>query len=123
VTPFLSGYGYGLQIDGEGPTLDIFHNGTVGGFFSCLDYISDTKTTVVVFSNLVLDTEVVHLAMSDNAILPSQGKEASVSEKILRGYAGHYRSSNPDNPQFILLTFAEGHFTSRTKARRLPRRG
>jgi CubicO group peptidase (beta-lactamase class C family) len=121
VTPFLDGYGYGLQIDGEGPTLDIFHNGTVDGFFSCLDYIPATKTTVVVLSNLVsegnkttpgtlaLDTELVHLAMNAEAILPSEGKEASVPEKILRGHAGRYRSTAPGNPQFILVTFANGH--------------
>ena len=121
VTPFLDGYGYGLQIDGEGQTLDIFHNGTVDGFFSCLDYIPATKTTVVVLSNLVadgnrttpgtlaLDTEVVHLAMNGDAILPSEGKEASVAEKILRAYAGRYRSSNAEHPQFVLLTFADGH--------------
>jgi CubicO group peptidase (beta-lactamase class C family) len=121
VTPFLKGYGYGLQIDGEGKTLDIFHNGTVDGFFSCLDYIPRTKTTVVVLSNLVtegnqttpgtlaLDTELVHLAMNGDAILPSEGKEASVSENILRGYVGRYRSSNPEHPLFVLLTFADGH--------------
>jgi CubicO group peptidase (beta-lactamase class C family) len=121
VTPLLNGYGYGLQIDGEGKTLDIFHNGTVDGFFSCLDYIPGTKTTVVVLSNLVtegnqttpgtlaLDTELVHLAMNGDAILPSEGKEASVSENILRGYVGRYRSSNPEHPLFVLLTFADGH--------------
>jgi len=121
VTPFLNGYGYGLQIDGEGKTLDIFHNAAVDGFFSCLDYIPATKTTVVVLSNLVaegnqttpgtmaLDTEIVRLAMSEDAILPSEGKEASVSEKILQGYAGRYRSSNQEHPLLLLLTFADGH--------------
>ena len=52
-TPFLDGYGYGLQIDTEEGALDISHNGTVDGFFSCLDYIPQTKTTVVILSNLV----------------------------------------------------------------------
>jgi len=120
-TPFLNGYGYGLEVDGEGATRDIFHNGTVDGFFSCLDYIPQTKTTVVVLSNLVgegnhstpgtlaLDTELVRLAMSDAAILPSQGREARVPERTLRGYAGRYRSTNPETPQFVVLSVADGH--------------
>jgi CubicO group peptidase (beta-lactamase class C family) len=121
LTPFLDGYGYGLQIDSSQGTLDISHNGAVDGFFSCLDYISQTRTTIVVLSNLVaegnhstpgtvaLDTELVRLAMSDNAILPSEDKEASVSAEILRAYIGRYRSSDPDHPQFLLLTMADGH--------------
>jgi CubicO group peptidase (beta-lactamase class C family) len=36
-TPFLDYYGYGLQISTEDGALDIAHNGTVDGFFSCLD--------------------------------------------------------------------------------------
>jgi hypothetical protein len=47
--------------------------------------------------------------MNGDAILPSEGKEASVSENILRGYVGRYRSSNPEHPLFVLLTFADGH--------------
>ncbi|NYF81148.1 serine hydrolase domain-containing protein [Granulicella arctica] len=119
--PFLHGYGYGLYIDGEGETLDIFHNGTVDGFFSFLDYLPGTKTTVVVLSNLVaegnqstpgsaaLDTEIVHLAMNEDAILPSEGKEASVPENTLRSYVGRYGSADTKDPQFLLLTFADGH--------------
>jgi len=120
-TPFMDGYGYGLQIDKQNGTLDIFHNGVVDGFFSCLDYIPRTKTTVVVLSNLVgegnhttpgtlaLDTELVHLAMSDAAILPSEGKEATVSEKSLCAYAGSYRSADHQSSQILLLTVAGSH--------------
>lgn len=120
-TPFLDFYGYGLQIDTEDGTLDISHNGTVDGFFSCLDYIPRTKTTVVVLSNLVgernqttpgtlaLDTELVHLAISDDAILPSEGREANVPEKILRAYSGRYRSTDPVHPVFLVVTYADGH--------------
>jgi CubicO group peptidase (beta-lactamase class C family) len=121
VTPFLDDYGYGLQVDGEGGTLDISHNGTVDGFFSCLDYIPQTKTTVVILSNLVgegnhttpgtlaLDTELVHLAMNEDAILPSESKETPISEKILSAYAGRYRSTDPKLPQILLVTIADGH--------------
>ncbi|MGA2889164.1 MAG: serine hydrolase domain-containing protein [Terracidiphilus sp.] len=120
-TPFLDSYGYGLQIDGEGDALDIFHNGTVDGFFSCLDYIPQTKTTVVVLSNLVgefnhstpgtlaLDTELVHLAISDDAVLPSEGKEVNVPEKTLRAYTGRYRSTDAEHPVFVIVTYADGH--------------
>jgi CubicO group peptidase (beta-lactamase class C family) len=87
-TPFLNGYAYGLDIDGEGAQLDISHNGTVEGFFSCLDYLPASHTTIVVLSNLVaegngstpgtlaLDTELVRLGMEANPILPSDGKQA-----------------------------------------------
>jgi CubicO group peptidase (beta-lactamase class C family) len=119
-TPFLSGYGYGLSIDGEGAQLDIGHTGTVDGFFACLDYLPATRTTVVVLSNLVaegnqstpgtlaLDTELVRLGMDEDPVLPSQGREAQVAEEILRGYAGHYRSDDPDRPVSITLTFRDG---------------
>jgi len=120
-TPFLDGYAYGLQITTEEGALDISHNGTVDGFFSCLDYIPVTKTVVVVLSNLVgernqttpgtlaLDTELVHLAISNDAILPSEGKEASVPETVLRAYTGKYRSTDSDHPVFIVVTYADGH--------------
>ena len=120
-TPFLDGYAYGLQIGTEDGALDISHNGTVDGFFSCLDYIPLTKTTVVVLSNLVfernqstpgtlaLDTELVHLAARNDAILPSEGKEAFVQEKTLRAYTGRYRSTDPDHPVFIVVTYADSH--------------
>jgi len=121
LTPFLDSYGYGLQIDSGEGALDISHNGAVDGFFSFLDYIPQTRTTVVVLSNLVVegnhstpgavavDTELVRLAMNENTILPSEGKEADVSEKILHTYTGRYRSTDHEHPQFLLLTMAGGH--------------
>jgi CubicO group peptidase (beta-lactamase class C family) len=119
-TPFLDGYGYGLSIDGEGAELDISHNGTVEGFFSSLDYLPATRTTVVVLSNqvaegnqsspgtLALDTELVQLAIDENTLLPSEGKEAQVPEETLRSYIGHYRSVDSDHPVFITLTYKDG---------------
>jgi hypothetical protein len=121
LTPFLDGYGYVLQIDSSQGSLDISHNGAVDGFFSFLDYIPRTRTTVVVLSNLVaegnhstpgsvpLDTELVRLAISDDAVLPSEGKEATVSAETLRTYTGRYRSTDPDRPQVILFSLADGH--------------
>ena len=120
-TAFLDGYAYGLEIDSQYGDLDISHNGTVDGFFSCLDYIPQTKTTVVVLSNLVgegnhatpgtlaLDTELVRLSMNDDAILPSEGGEANVPEKILRAYSGRYRSTDPEHPQILVVNYADGH--------------
>jgi CubicO group peptidase (beta-lactamase class C family) len=120
-TPFLDYYGYGLQISLENGVLDISHNGTVDGFFSCLDYLPQTKTTVVVLSTLVgdfnqtapgtlaLDTELVHLAISDDSILPSEGKEVNVPEKVLRSYIGRYRSTDPIHPVFVVVTYTDGH--------------
>jgi CubicO group peptidase (beta-lactamase class C family) len=119
-TPFLDGYSYGLEIDGEGAELDISHNGTVEGFFSSLDYLPASHTTVVVLSNqvaegnqsspgtLALGTELVQLAIDENSLLPSEGKEAQVAEETLRSYVGHYQSVDPDHPVFITLTFGDG---------------
>ena len=119
-TSFLNGYGYGLSIDGEGSQLDMSHNGTVDGFFACLDYLPATRTTVVVLSNLVaegnqatpgtlaLDTELVRLGMEQDPVLPSEGREVQIAEEILRGYAGHYRSDDPNHPVRITLTFRDG---------------
>jgi CubicO group peptidase (beta-lactamase class C family) len=119
-TPFLDGYGYGLSIDGEGAELDISHNGTVEGFFSSLDYLPASRTTVVVLSNqvaegnqsspgtLALDTELVQLAIDENTLLPSEGKEAQVPEEALRSYVGHYQSVDSDHPVFITLTYKDG---------------
>jgi hypothetical protein len=120
-TPFLDDFGYGLVVETEDGVSDISHNGTVDGFFSALDYIPQTKTTVVVLSTLVgeynhsapgtfaLDTELVHLAISEDSILPSEGREANVPEKTLRSYTGKYRSTDPVNPVFVIVSYADSH--------------
>lgn len=119
-TPFLDGYGYGFGIDGEGAQRDISHNGTVEGFFACLDYLPATRTTVVVLSNLVaegnqstpgtlaLDTELVRLETEEAPVLPSEGGEVKIAEETLRRRAGRYRSDDPDHPVSITLTFRDG---------------
>jgi Beta-lactamase len=118
--PVLNGYAYGLSVDGEGAQLDISHNGAVDGFFACLDYVPSTRTTVVVLSNLVaegnqatpgtlaLDAELVRLGMDEDPVLPSEGREVQIAEEILRGYAGHYRSDDPNHPVSVTLTFRDG---------------
>jgi CubicO group peptidase (beta-lactamase class C family) len=119
--PFMEGYGYGLQIDRQYGTIDISHNGAVDGFFSFLDYIPSKKVTVVVLTNLVgegnhttpgalaLDTEVVRLTTDDTAVLPSEGREANVSEKLLGSYSGRYRAADPQSSQILIVTLADGH--------------
>jgi hypothetical protein len=57
---------------------------------------------------LALDTELVQLAMDENSLLPSEGKEAQVPEETLRSYAGRYVSVDPENPVYIILTFRDG---------------
>ncbi len=49
-----------------------------------------------------------NFAVSD-AILLSEGREANVPEKILRAYNGRYRSTDPEHPQFLVVTYADGH--------------
>ena len=119
-TPFLNGYGYGLSIEGQGAQLQFSHDGAVEGFFTCLDYVPATRTTVVVLSNLLaegnqtspgtlaLDSELVRLGMDEDLVLPSEGREATVAEESLRGYAGRSRSDDPNHSTGIALTFREG---------------
>jgi hypothetical protein len=40
--------------------------------------------------------------------LPSESREVQIAEEILRGYAGHYRSDDPNHPVSITLTFRDG---------------
>ena len=39
----------------------------------------------------------------------SEGKEAIVPKETLRAYTGRYRSTDPDHPVFLVVTYADGH--------------
>jgi hypothetical protein len=40
--------------------------------------------------------------------LPSEGREVRIAEEILRSYAGHYRSDDPNHPVSISMTVRDG---------------
>jgi CubicO group peptidase (beta-lactamase class C family) len=48
-------YGYGLQIDRKGKTLEIGHSGYATGFASMNFYYPETKTSLIVLENIAWD--------------------------------------------------------------------
>ena len=49
-------YGYGLQIDHKGKTLEMGHSGYTTGFASMNFYYPETKTTIIVLENIAWDS-------------------------------------------------------------------
>ena len=50
-------YGYGLQIDRKGKTLEIGHSGYATGFASMNFYYPETKTSVIILENIAWDAD------------------------------------------------------------------
>ncbi len=50
-------YGYGLQIDRKGKTLEIGHSGYATGFASLNFYYPETKTSLIVLENIAWDAD------------------------------------------------------------------
>ncbi len=50
-------YGYGLQIDHKGKTLEMGHSGYATGFASMNFYYPETKTTIIVLENIAWDSK------------------------------------------------------------------
>ena len=50
-------YGYGLQIDHKGKTLEIGHSGYATGFASMNFYYPETKTSLIVLENIAWDAD------------------------------------------------------------------
>jgi D-alanyl-D-alanine carboxypeptidase len=50
-------YGYGLQIDRKGKTLEIGHSGYATGFTSMNFYYPETKTSLIVLENIAWDAD------------------------------------------------------------------
>jgi CubicO group peptidase (beta-lactamase class C family) len=117
-TPFLNGYAYGLEVDGD---KRIGHNGVIDGFSSSVDYLPKTKTVVVVLSNVnspgnqsspgafAMEVELMQLATDERSILPSEGKELSLPEGTLRGYVGRYRAKDSHNPLSFAIDLRGNH--------------
>lgn len=52
-------YGYGLQIDAKGKTLEIGHSGYATGFASLNFYYPATKTSLIVLENIAWDADIL----------------------------------------------------------------
>jgi CubicO group peptidase (beta-lactamase class C family) len=117
-TSFLNGYAYGLQIDGNDR---IGHNGVIDGFYTAVDYLPKTKNIILVLSNvssdrnqgspgaLAMETELIESTLDKDSILPSEGKELSLSVEILRRYIGRYKTADPHNPVSFEISLTGDH--------------
>ncbi len=117
-TPFLDGYAYGLEIDGEDR---ISHNGAVDGFYSAVDYLPETKTVVVVLSNVnsdgnqispgsfAMEVEIMKSVIDNHAIVPSEGKELPLSGEAMQGYIGRYKASDSHYPASFMVSLDGDH--------------
>lgn len=114
-TSVRSGYAYGLQIGTLRGHMRMDHSGSVPGFFSELEYFPGTDNTVVILSNQnaltkgqftpgthVIDSELMTLAAEPSASVPSEGKEVSISPRVLQLFTGKYVSDDGKHPQFTI---------------------
>jgi CubicO group peptidase (beta-lactamase class C family) len=105
--PFVDGYAYGLEVDGDSR---IGHNGVIDGFYTAVDYLPKTRTVVLVFSNVnsndnvsspgafAMEVELMELAIDKHAILPSEGKELRLPDEILSRHVGRYKAAGHHDP-------------------------
>jgi CubicO group peptidase (beta-lactamase class C family) len=122
ITPFKSGYAFGLGVRTVSGRKVIDHGGGIEGFNTHLAYYPEDKLTVVVLGNLNgsapgdMAGKLGAVAHGDKVELPSERKEVTVSPKILADYAGTYELS----PTFsIVMTVEDGQLM--TQATRQPK--
>jgi hypothetical protein len=118
-TPNLEGYGYGLRISEQYGFRDIGHEGDLPGFHASTEYFPETKTVIVILTNVrtdprvssvtpgsySIDNELMALACNPLAIVKSTGKEFSVSPEVLQTYIGEYQlqETPPSQHRSIVL--------------------
>jgi len=96
-TPFKNGYAFGLGVGSANGRKTIRHNGAINGFNTLLTYYPESKTTVVVLSNLVgsalpqISTRLAALAHGENVTLQSERREIQLDPAVLARYTGSYR--------------------------------
>jgi CubicO group peptidase (beta-lactamase class C family) len=95
-TPFKNDYAFGLLSRLERDRRVISHNGGIDGFNTSMAYYPDTRTNVIVLSNVngpVPDTLVPQLGalmLGDTVTLTSERKEISLPVTTLSRYVGSY---------------------------------
>jgi CubicO group peptidase (beta-lactamase class C family) len=117
-SPFLNGYAYGLEIDGASR---IGHNGVIDGFYVGLDYLPETRTTVLVLSNVntdgnqrspgafAMETELIESVLDPHSILPSEGRELPLPDAILSRYTGRYKATDSHESSSLQVTLNGNH--------------
>jgi CubicO group peptidase (beta-lactamase class C family) len=115
ITPVKSGYAFGLAVTSSHGRKLIAHNGGVDGFNSHLAYFPESKTTVVVLSNVAgpafakLAGQLEALAFGEAVIIPAERKEVEVPATILQQYVGTYEL----RPGFdLVITLEDGQLMS-----------
>ena len=107
-TPFKNDYGFGLGSRVAGGRRVIAHSGGIDGFNTMMAYYPETRTVVIVLSNVngpVPDQAVGHLAalMHGEAVtLTSERKEITVPAATLAKYVGDYTMPSSVNMRITL---------------------
>jgi CubicO group peptidase (beta-lactamase class C family) len=114
-TPVRDGYGYGLRVGSNRGHMSLYHDGSVPGFYSELEYFPGTDNTVVILSNQnsfpdgqftpgthVIDSELMTIAADPRASIPSEGKEVLTSPRVLQLFTGRYVSDDGKQPPFTI---------------------
>jgi CubicO group peptidase (beta-lactamase class C family) len=109
-TPFKNDYAFGLAVHTANGHKLIEHGGGIEGFNTSLAYYPEDKLTVVVLANLngqvpeAIASKLAAVAHGENAVLPAERKEITVSPAILGKYVGTYELM----PNFDLVMTLEG---------------
>ena len=104
-TPFKEHYGFGVEIKEVDGIKVVMHVGGINGFNTTLIYCPETKTAVIVLSNLnttgyVWDVgflsqnialKMVALAHNKEVVLPSEKRVITIQFDVLEQYCGIYR--------------------------------
>ena len=107
-TPFKNDYGFGVISAMQKGRRVISHNGGIDGFNTAMSYYPDTKTVVIVLSNVngpVPDALVAQLAglmHGDTVTLTSERKEITVPAATLSKYVGTYELAPTTNMMITL---------------------
>ncbi len=96
ITPYKNDYAFGLLISKSGGKTIIQHNGFIQGFYSKLAYYPETKTTVVVLSNISssapeeIAAAVGSIAQGNLVKLNADREEIKLPVETLKKYVGVY---------------------------------
>ena len=114
--PFKESYGFGVEINKSDDIKMISHIGGINGFNTILIYCPETKTSIVVLSNLntigyVWDIgflsknialKLAALAHGKKVVLPFEKREIKIQPNILEQYVGLYETKPNMNLEITL---------------------
>jgi CubicO group peptidase (beta-lactamase class C family) len=100
ITPFMSNYAFGLDVEQRGEHKRIAHNGGIDGYSTVMHYWPDQRITVVVLGNeetgapADIVAKLDELAQGRTVTIPSERKEISLRRNLLSQYVGTYQASD-----------------------------